>query len=25
VHMKELPIEGLGEKTKEIRTYGVGF
>ncbi len=25
VHMKELPIEGLAEKTKEIRTYGVGF
>ncbi len=25
IHMKELPIEGLAEKTKEIRTYGVGF
>ncbi len=25
VHMKELPIEGLAEKTGEIRTYGVGF
>lgn len=25
VHMKELPIEGLAEKTTEIRTYGVGF
>lgn len=25
VHMKELPIDGLAEKTKEIRTYGVGF
>lgn len=25
VHMKELPIPGLAEKTKEIRTYGVGF
>ena len=25
LHMKELPIEGLAEKTKEIRTYGVGF
>lgn len=25
VHMKELPIENLAEKTAEIRTYGVGF
>lgn len=25
IHMKELPIDSLGEKTASIRTYGVGF
>ena len=25
IHMKELPIDGLAEKTSRVRVIGVGF
>jgi len=25
VHMRELPVDGLAERTAEVRTFGVGF